>query len=931
MKKAPLVAAVLGLTLNGCGGGGGGSADNTNQDGEILSSVSVGYSLPTEISAVPADDGGNVTGVQMATGFVSHLRTLIVGVAVDDLADSSDYKKASSKKYVEERALEQFDIIEQVMNAAAQTNYAAPENINAGPYKAMIAWIDEGEGGREVKTLEPWVVDSRMIVIDGRDVNRLLVWIEEPDEGGGTRLIKAEFKIYAAAEINGDGSYANYGEWDLNVAFDDSGTAFFAASSRVDGGVNTIMLHEKGTGQGDGEIRGVLVRAGATGHGKVAYPNWDYCNGPGGGPSCTPPIVEAQYAYNADYVVVDADINDGGADAPVYKDRDPAHAVEMTRRYGLYYADAGDSPAHEAGEDVQKTHSFGFPVSYVDDNGVTHFSYYGAWQGRHQLWGDALEPGMTVTRQDRGPEQTPETYTVSDTFNGTLTKRILVESALDDIQGIAVETWINKHYDLFYVSGTWKACSNGWVNWFDPNNPQCTDFDPNVGAKPFTDFADYGSLVVGEADRKNVNIGRWDQTANGGQGAPVNYKYLTQDPAVSGVTFTVAGFYRVQQDQNTNFQPVLVPGGVYSPTDGDSLGVNIGGSIYIQYTGNFSGATGWVEKSLTSFDESTWTPVFDDAGDQPFSPEVGREYYINSRGGNYVVKRKDAADAAVSYEVMMELQNAANPVNVGGMLPGNADYLRTPWRPEVQYTFATDVGDAATFMKLVYLTDDPGTPDDDVGTVVAAGQWGLQAYTASGTPGDASDDQPLMADGTPVAVDQYGFPTDPAQRPVEYNWEYSADDNGWGVQKFLLDDNGGYVLLSDPIQLQPITLTNGAGDSKTVALQFDGWMHGLPDLYYELSKNNWQMSDEISDKVVNIPAGTEVTDATDGGITYYVKPLEISVFLAEVPSNTVGVPDITAADAVDLDDVPDYVAHGMGDMPDAEVKYSEGKPVTDAQ
>lgn len=924
MKKGPLVAAVLGLSLNGCGGGGGDSAgnDNTNQDGEIISTVSVGYSLPTEISAVPADSDGSITGVQTATGFVSHLRTLIAGVAVDDLADSSDYKKANTRKYVEERALERFDIIEQVMNAAAQTNYADADNINAGPYKAMIAWIDEGEGGREIKTLEPWVVDSRMIVIDGQDVNRLLVWIEEPDEGGGTRVVKAEFKIYAAAELNEDGSYANYGEWDLNVAFDDSGTAFFAASSRVDGGVNTIMLHES-EGPGAGETQGVLVRSGAEGYGKVAYPNWDACFGLGGDPDdCTPPTVAAQYAYNADYVVVDADINDSGAVAPVYKDRDSANAVEMTRRYGLYYADAGDSPAHEAGEDVQKTRSFGFPVSYLDDNGVAHFSYYGAWQGRHQLWGDALEPGMTVTRQDRGPGQTAETYTVSDTFNGTLTKRILVEGALADIQGIAVETWINKHYDLFYVSGAWKSCADGWVNWSDPQNPQCMDLEGNVQA--FTDFGDFAALVVGEADRKNVNIGRWDNINM----MPKQYAYLDSDPG-NGFDFSGgAGFYEAQRDNSTGRMTPLSPAQKFAPVNGDNLWVDIGGSIYIQYTGDFGGgATGWVQKSLSSFDENTWTPVFDDAGDQPFSPEVGREYYINSRGGNYVVKRKDAADAAGSYEVMMELQNAANPVNVTGILPAGADYLRTPWRPEVRYGFATDAGDSTTFLKLVYLTDDPNTPEDDAGAVVTGGQWGLQAYTDAGTAGDAADDQPLTADGTPVTVDQYGFPTDPDQRPVEFNWEYSADDNGWGVQKYLLDGEGDYVLLSDPIQLQPITLTNGAGDSKIVALQFDGWMHGLPDLYFELSKNNWQMSDEISDKVVNIPAGTEVTDATDDNVTYYVKPLEISVFLAEVSDSTPGVPDITDADAVDLEDVPDYVAHGMGDMPEAEVKYSEGKPV----
>lgn len=927
LKKAPLVAAVLGLSLSGCGGGGG-SADNTNDDGEILSGVSVGYALPTEISAVPADSGGDVVGVQTATGLMTRIRALVTGVAVDALSDDSDYKKASTRKYVEERALEQFDIIEQVMNAAAQTNYADEENVNAGPYKAMIAWVDEGEGGREIKTLEPWVVDSRMIVLDGQDVNRVMVWIEEPDfdNPGATRLVKAEFKIFSAAAVNADGSYANYGEWDLNVSFDESGQGFFAASSRIDGDVNTIMLHEAGTGPSDGEIRGILVRSGAEGHGKVAYPDWEACFGPGSDPdNCTPPTKAAQYAYNADYVVIDADINDGGAVDPIYKDRDPANAVEMTRRYGLFYADAG--AGHAAGANVEKSKSFGFPVSYTDGNGVRNFAYYGAWQGRHQLWGNggsgAIAAGTEVTRQDRGPDQTAETYTVSDPFNGTLTKRTLVDGALTDIQGIAVETWINKHYDLFNVSSVWKSCSNGWVNWFDPNNPQCMDYNGN--AQAFSDFSDFESLVVAENDRKNVNINRWDQIAQ----QPVDYVYLASDPG-NGFDFTGGpGFYVGQRDNSNGRMTPVSPAQLYTPQNGDNMGINIGGSIYIQYTGDFTGgATGWVQKTLSSFDEQTWTPEFDPAGDHPFSPEVGREYYINSRGGNYVVKRKDPADADTSYEVMVELQTAANPVNVASLLPADTAYLRTPWRPEVKFAFVSDSADV-NFMKLVYLTDDPNTPDDESATptVYTNGEWGLKAYSAHGTPGDDSDDQPLMADGTLVAVDQYGFSVDPNQRPVEFNWEYSSGDNGWGVQTYLLDGNGDYVLLSDPVQLQPVTLTNGAGASKTLALQFDGWMHGMPDLYFELSKNDWQMSQDISDKVINIPADTAVTDAADDSIIYYVKPLEISVFLAEVPSNTLGVPDISDADAVDLADVPDYVAHGIGDMPEAEVKYSEGKPV----
>ncbi len=544
---------------------------------------------------------------------------------------------------------------------------------------------------------------------------------------------------------------------------------------------------------------------------------------------------------------------------------------------------------------------------------------------------------MTVTRQDRGPEQSAETYTVSAPFNGTLTRRALVDGDLTDIQGIAVETWINKHYDLFRVGGFWKSCANGWVNWFDPNNPQCMDFDPNVGAKDFAEFTDFGSLTVGENDRKSVNIGRWDQSANGGNGAPLNYKYLTADPDVGGVTFTTAGFYQVQQDQSTNFQPVLMPGGVYIPANGDNLWIDIGGSIYVQYVGDYDGpvtTTGWVQKQLESFDEQTWTPSFDPSGDSEFTPEPGRDYYINNRGANFIVKRTDAETpvTAGKYDVMVELQTAANPVNYSEILPAGTAYLRAPWRPEVRYVLNTTAG-SANFLKLVYTVDDPNTQGVDEGeveTVLSNGEWGLRAYTDNGTAGDLTDDAPLMADGTSVSVNEWGMSADPDLRPVEFNWEYSTDDNGWGVQRYLLDGEGDYVLLSDPIQLQPIQVANGAGETKTVALQYDGWMHGLPDLYYELSKSNWQMSDEISDKVINIPAGTAVTDVTDDAISYYVKPLEIGVFLAEVPGSTPGVPDISDADAVDLDDVPDYVAHGMGDMPDSEVKYSEGKPVDDA-
>ena len=48
-----------------------------------------------------------------------------------------------------------------------------------------------------------------------------------------------------------------------------------------------------------------------------------------------------------------------------------------------------------------------------------------------------------------------------------------------------------------------------------------------------------------------------------------------------------------------------------------------------------------------------------------------------------------------------------------------------------------------------------------------------------------------------------------------------------------------------------------------------------------------------------------------------------AVNLVDIPAGS--EPDLTQADTVDLNTVPDYVEHGMGDMPDVTVvKYSEG-------
>ncbi|MFQ5487760.1 MAG: hypothetical protein ACE5ET_04860, partial [Gammaproteobacteria bacterium] len=225
--------------------------------------------MPTEISAVPTSSASSATAVR-STGFYS----LLKGLSLTQLPSDSDYNTTQTKKYVEERALEQFAIIETIINALAQTNYALAENINQGPYTAIVAWEDE-QGGRQQKTLQPWVVDSKMITENGSQVNQVQAWIEEPDEmnPGQLRTIRAEFKIYRSAAANADGSYRDYGEWDLNVSFNADNSSYFVATSRIDNaGVNTIMINEFGAG-GPAAVpmKGILVRAGGSGYGKVSY------------------------------------------------------------------------------------------------------------------------------------------------------------------------------------------------------------------------------------------------------------------------------------------------------------------------------------------------------------------------------------------------------------------------------------------------------------------------------------------------------------------------------------------------------------------------------------------------------------------------------------------------------------------------------------
>jgi hypothetical protein len=298
-----------------------------------------------------------------------------------------------------------------------------------------------------------------------------------------------------------------------------------------------------------------------------------------------------------------------------------------------------------------------------------------------------------------------------------------------------------------------------------------------------------------------------------------------------------------------------------------------------------------VAKELVEFDQETWQPTFGD-NDVEYKLPEHHEIYINMNGANYIARKESG-----NITVQLELQTAANPENAATVVPDGTVFAE-PWDENgTTYEFITDPT-SDDYLMLVYGTVPDGAQDMDgedivSGQVVTTGKWGLRATIGGET--------------------------------VDFNWEYS--EYGWGSVTYLMDGDD-YVLLDDPVRFDPITITHNGAD-KTLALQYDGWMMGLPDMYGDLSQNGWTMTEEISEKIVNLEAGTEVVDSVTG-TEYVIKPMDISQFLLPIDEGTDEslLPDLTQADAVDMDDVPVYVEHGMGDMPEnTETLYSEGMAV----
>jgi len=545
------------------------------------------------------------------------------------LPADSDYAKAQTFKFVSERSLSQFDILNTIFNALAQTHYDDPAVLNHGAYSAMVSWQEKSDQGQDQKKLLKWVVESTRT--SATEPNVVKAWFRQSMKGPELMTIQAKVVIVAAPTQNADGSYTDYGVWTMNVKLLEPMPFHFVASASRDAQGRAVIKMEQAEPSGPGSqqlTRGIVVKSANSGSGKVSYPDWESCQSP----SCVPAPVQVSYVYDAENVTLKKD-----AAAATTKSR---HSfVDIVNRYGLFDAATGN--------DVSKSKQFGFPIR-ATVGGVETFGYYGAWQGRHQIWanGSQMDAGVTVQRADVPPNQVAPQYTTSAPFTGILVKRTYAPAQLSDLAGLVVETWDNVSMQLGFDGTTW--CTNPDLGQPPGQQPPPAPGQPPPFTMPYATcgtksaaFTDFQSLVVGTNDkRRNVMI---NQPA---MPQPLSYVYLA------------GAFYPARQDPGTP-SPVQTSDVPHVFAAGDSLWVNIGGPVYISHDG-----LSWVKKTVTGFDNQTWTATFDPVGDVPYTLQSGREYYFNNSGTNYVVKVEGGITS-----VQLEMQSVANPLNAWTFVP----------------------------------------------------------------------------------------------------------------------------------------------------------------------------------------------------------------------------------------------------------------------
>ena len=225
-----LVALAVTLALDvACGGSGSSSTDAGGPTGPTGGAALQGIALPSEVSALPP---GATPPPTLRRG------ALLEGGSYLPPPAGSDYGNARTFKYVSERSLSQFDVLNTIFTALAQTHYDDPAVLNQGTYAAIVTWEDKGDQGQLEKRLVRWVVESTRASATSSNVVK--AWFQMPMKQNQPSTIQANIEITTAPTVAPDGSYLDYGVWRMDVKVVEDVPFRFVASAERDGQGRTV-------------------------------------------------------------------------------------------------------------------------------------------------------------------------------------------------------------------------------------------------------------------------------------------------------------------------------------------------------------------------------------------------------------------------------------------------------------------------------------------------------------------------------------------------------------------------------------------------------------------------------------------------------------------------------------------------------------------